>query len=127
MQYCVFLSGAAMTPEDLLNTLDDLGNEDFTRFKWFLQQPECLEGLPVIRKGRLQAANREDTVDLLVQTYTLPGALGVTREVLEKIHRNDLLHNLQRGAWQERQRRDVQLRPSERSGVSGCCLCQDVS
>ncbi|XP_007544626.1 NACHT, LRR and PYD domains-containing protein 3-like [Poecilia formosa] len=83
-----------MTPEDLLNTLDDLGNEDFTRFKWFLQQPECLEGLPVIRKGRLQAANREDTVDLLVQTYTLPGALGVIREVLEKIHRNDLLHSL---------------------------------
>ncbi|KAM4595710.1 NACHT, LRR and PYD domains-containing protein 6-like [Fundulus diaphanus] len=90
----MFVSGAAMTPEDLLNTLDNLGNEEFIRFKWFLQQIDCLHGVPAIKKSALQTAEREDAVDLMVQTYTLPGALSVTRKVLEKINRYDLLQSL---------------------------------
>ncbi|XP_047221058.1 NACHT, LRR and PYD domains-containing protein 12-like [Girardinichthys multiradiatus] len=83
-----------MTPEDLLNTLDNLGNEEFIRFKWFLQNIDCLQDLPTIKKGQLQMANREDTVDLMLQTYRLPGALKVTGKILEKINRNDLLQSL---------------------------------
>ncbi|MEQ2313079.1 hypothetical protein AMECASPLE_037919 [Ameca splendens] len=83
-----------MTPEDLLNTLDNLGNEEFIRFKWFLQNIDCLQDFPTIKKGQLQMANREDTVDLMVQTYRLPGALKVTGKILEKINRNDLLQSL---------------------------------
>uniref|UniRef100_A0A3Q2DI35 NACHT domain-containing protein n=1 Tax=Cyprinodon variegatus TaxID=28743 RepID=A0A3Q2DI35_CYPVA len=83
-----------MTPEDLLNILDDLANEEFIRFKWFLQKSDCLEDLPTIKKAQLQMANREDTVDLMVQTYRVPGAVKVTKKVLEKINRNDLLKRL---------------------------------
>ncbi|XP_038144092.1 NACHT, LRR and PYD domains-containing protein 12-like [Cyprinodon tularosa] len=83
-----------MTPEDLLNILDDLANEEFIRFKWFLQKSDCLEDLPTIKKAQLQMANREDTVDLMVQTYRIPGAVKVTKKVLEKINRNDLLKRL---------------------------------
>ncbi|XP_019216076.1 NACHT, LRR and PYD domains-containing protein 12 isoform X1 [Oreochromis niloticus] len=83
-----------MTSEDLLNTLEDLGDEEFNKFKWFLQQEEILQDLPTIKKSRLQATRRWDTVDLMVQTYRLPGAVEVTGKVLERIHRNDLLESL---------------------------------
>ncbi|XP_041838842.1 NACHT, LRR and PYD domains-containing protein 12-like [Melanotaenia boesemani] len=83
-----------MTPEDLLNTLDDLGEDDFIKFKWFLQQADSLHGRPTIKKSQLEMANRWDTVDLMVQTYRLPGAVEVTRKVLERINRNDLLQSL---------------------------------
>uniref|UniRef100_A0A3B4ET47 Pyrin domain-containing protein n=1 Tax=Pundamilia nyererei TaxID=303518 RepID=A0A3B4ET47_9CICH len=82
-----------MTSEDLLNTLEDLGDEEFNKFKWFLQQEEILEEFPTIKKSRLQATSTWDTVDLMVQTYRLPGAVEVTRKVLERIHRNDLLES----------------------------------
>ncbi|KAM4583612.1 NLR family CARD domain-containing protein 3-like isoform 3-T5 [Odontesthes bonariensis] len=83
-----------MTPEDILNTLEDLGDEEFCKFKWFLQQADSLGGLPAVKKSRLETANRSDTVDLMVQTYRLPGAVEVTRKVLERINRNDLLQSL---------------------------------
>ncbi|XP_040891318.1 NLR family CARD domain-containing protein 3-like [Toxotes jaculatrix] len=83
-----------MTPEDLLNTLEDLGDDEFNKFRWFLQQPECLQGLPPMKKGRMQTTSAWDTVDLMVQMYTLPGAVEVTRKVLEKINRNDLVQSL---------------------------------
>jgi len=83
-----------MTPEDLLNTLEDLGDEEFNKFKWFLQQADSLPGFPVIKKIRLQTANLWETVDKMVQVYTLPGAVEVTRKVLKKINRNDLVQCL---------------------------------
>ncbi|KAM6940261.1 NACHT, LRR and PYD domains-containing protein 3-like [Xenentodon cancila] len=83
-----------MTPADLLNILEDLGDEEFHKFKWFLQQVDSLQGLPAIKKIHLQTANRMETVDLVVQTYRLHGAVGVTRKLLEKIMRNDLLQSL---------------------------------
>lgn len=83
-----------MTSEDLLNTLEDLGEEEFNKFKWFLQQPDSLRDFPAVKKGRLQTANLWDTVDAMVQTYRLPGAVEVTKKVLEKINRNDLVQSL---------------------------------
>uniref|UniRef100_A0A3Q2VGT7 Pyrin domain-containing protein n=1 Tax=Haplochromis burtoni TaxID=8153 RepID=A0A3Q2VGT7_HAPBU len=90
-----------MTSEDLLNTLEDLGDEEFNKFKWFLQQEEILEDFPTIKKSRLQATSTWDTVDLMVQTYRLPGAVEVTRKVLERIHRNDLDHSEHSSIYQE--------------------------
>ncbi|XP_071323407.1 protein NLRC3-like [Trachinotus anak] len=79
--------------EVLLKTLEDLGEEDYKRFKWYLQQKGVLEGLPAIPKSRLEKADREDTVDLMVQTYCI-NTIEVTRVVLEKINQNDLVENL---------------------------------
>ncbi|KAG8000411.1 NLR family CARD domain-containing protein 3, partial [Nibea albiflora] len=83
-----------MTPEDLLNTLDDLKEGDFMDFKWYLKQPNILEGYTPIRTARLERAERRDIVDLMVNTYNLHGALKVTKKVLEKINRNDLAQSL---------------------------------
>ncbi|XP_071400977.1 NLR family CARD domain-containing protein 3-like [Centroberyx affinis] len=75
--------------ELLLKTLEDLGDEDFKSFKWFLQQADILEGSPAIPKSRLEKADRQDTVDQMVQTYS-ENFLEVTKKVLMKINRNDL-------------------------------------
>uniref|UniRef100_UPI003AAE4AC8 protein NLRC3-like n=1 Tax=Centroberyx gerrardi TaxID=166262 RepID=UPI003AAE4AC8 len=79
--------------EKLLKTLEHLGEERFNRFKWFLQQDDILEGFPAIPKSRLENANRQDTVDEMVQTYN-QHSLEVTKKVLMKINRNDLEQGL---------------------------------
>ncbi|GLD56896.1 uncharacterized protein AKAME5_000918500, partial [Lates japonicus] len=78
--------------EVLLRTLEDLGAEDLKKFKWHLWQKGVLEGFPGIRKSRLENADREDTVDLMVQTYCI-NTIKVTKMVLVKINQNDLLDN----------------------------------
>ncbi|XP_067441995.1 NLR family CARD domain-containing protein 3-like [Thunnus thynnus] len=82
-----------MTKLDLLNTLEDLIEKEFEDFKWFLKD-ESLEGHQAIKASRLEKAERRDTVDLMVQTYQLPGAVEVTKNLLKKINRNDLLLSL---------------------------------
>ncbi|XP_026025236.1 NACHT, LRR and PYD domains-containing protein 3-like isoform X2 [Astatotilapia calliptera] len=83
-----------MTSVDLLDILEELTGKEFDDFKWFLQQDSCLEGLPSIKACQLEKAERRDTVTLMVQIYRLPGAVEVTRKVLERISRNDLLQSL---------------------------------
>ncbi|XP_035811449.2 NACHT, LRR and PYD domains-containing protein 12-like [Amphiprion ocellaris] len=80
-----------MTSEVLLNILDDLDDEELSTFQWFLQKPNNVQDLPAIKKSRLQTPNRCKTVDVMVETYGLQRAVQMTRVVLEKISRNDLL------------------------------------
>ncbi|XP_045915869.1 NACHT, LRR and PYD domains-containing protein 3-like [Micropterus dolomieu] len=77
----------------LLGTLEDLGTEEFKKFKWYLQQSEVLEAFPAIPKSRLENAERVDTVDEMVQTYHI-NAIKVTKMVLGKMNKNDLVENL---------------------------------
>ncbi|KAG7999653.1 NLR family CARD domain-containing protein 3, partial [Nibea albiflora] len=58
-------------------------------FKWYLKQPNILEGYTPIRTARLERAERRDIVDLMVNTYNLHGALKCLRraEMLENLHR----------------------------------------
>uniref|UniRef100_A0A8C9XS58 Pyrin domain-containing protein n=1 Tax=Sander lucioperca TaxID=283035 RepID=A0A8C9XS58_SANLU len=77
---------------DLFNTLEDLREEEFKKFKWHLQQ-DILEGYQSIKVSKLENAERQDTVDEMVKTYQLQGALKVTKKVLEKINRNDLVQS----------------------------------
>ncbi|XP_071324043.1 NACHT, LRR and PYD domains-containing protein 3-like isoform X2 [Trachinotus anak] len=82
------------TPKEvLLGTLEDLGAEDFKKFKWYLQQQEVLEGFPAIRKSQLENADRLDTVDQMLKTYCI-NTIRVLRMVLGKINKNDLVENL---------------------------------
>ncbi|XP_036964167.1 NLR family CARD domain-containing protein 3-like [Acanthopagrus latus] len=83
-----------MTPEDIFNTLEDLKVDEFKDFKWYLKLPDILEGYQPIKQSRLETAERRDTVDLMVNTFTLDGALMVTKKILEKIKRNDLVQSL---------------------------------
>eukprot|EP00064_Thunnus_orientalis_P010854 superscaffoldBa00001511_g10883 len=79
--------------ELLLGVLQDLGNEELKHFQWLLKQTGIVEGFPGIPKSWLEEADRQDTVDQMVQTYSLPGALRITVEVLKKIGRNDLVEH----------------------------------
>ncbi|XP_070705095.1 NLR family CARD domain-containing protein 3-like [Pempheris klunzingeri] len=82
------------TPQQvLLGTLEDLGAEDFKKFKWYLQQKGVLEGFSPIPKSRLEDADRMDTVDQMVKTYCI-NTIKVTRMVLILMNQNDLLKNL---------------------------------
>ncbi|XP_045904685.1 stonustoxin subunit beta-like [Micropterus dolomieu] len=83
-----------MTPVDLLKTLEDLKEEEFTKFKWYLKQPDILEPYQTIKVYKLEKAERQDTVDLMVNAYKPHGALKVTKKVLEELPRNDLVQSL---------------------------------
>ncbi|XP_067428797.1 NLR family CARD domain-containing protein 3-like isoform X1 [Thunnus thynnus] len=72
--------------EDLLKTLESFGEDDFKKFKWYLEQPMVLEGLPAIPYYKLEKADRLDTVNLMVQTYS-ENILQVTRKVLSKMNK----------------------------------------
>ncbi|XP_070705101.1 NLR family CARD domain-containing protein 3-like [Pempheris klunzingeri] len=81
------------TPQQvLLGTLEDLGAEDFKKFKWYLQQKGVLEGFTAIPKSRLENADRMDTVDQMVKTYCI-NTIKVTKMVLVLINQNDLVKN----------------------------------
>ncbi|KAL7405072.1 hypothetical protein ABVT39_023386 [Epinephelus coioides] len=83
-----------MTAEDLLNALEDLKDDHFEIFKWYLQQPDILGGYQAIKVFKLEKAERWDTVNVMVNTYKPDGALKVTKKVLEKINKNDLVQSL---------------------------------
>ncbi|XP_065821272.1 NACHT, LRR and PYD domains-containing protein 3 [Labrus bergylta] len=84
--------------ELLFGVLQDLGNDELKQLQWFLRQPGIVDGFPAIPKSELQEADRQDTVDLMMQTYGLPAALHITAEVLKKISRNDLVEHLSKSA-----------------------------
>ncbi|XP_075996296.1 LOW QUALITY PROTEIN: NACHT, LRR and PYD domains-containing protein 3-like [Genypterus blacodes] len=91
----------ATLTEELWIILEDLKEEEFKHIKWFLQQTDImctimpsLHVSPAIPVARLQRADRQDTVLQMVQTYGPPGALEVTRQLLMKITRNDLVQRL---------------------------------
>ncbi|XP_050927569.1 NACHT, LRR and PYD domains-containing protein 12-like isoform X2 [Lates calcarifer] len=85
---------SATTREELLlRALKDLGDNELKEFKWYLQKSEVLERFPVIPKSRLDKADRTDTVDQMLQTYC-ENTLEVTKKVLRKLDRNDLVRIL---------------------------------
>nr|XP_046233256.1 NACHT, LRR and PYD domains-containing protein 12-like [Scatophagus argus] len=83
-----------MTPEGLANTLEDLTAEEFKKFRWYLNQEDVLEGHQPIKWSKLERADVFQTVTLMVHAYKMDGALTVTKTVLEKIPRNDLVQRL---------------------------------
>ncbi|XP_071340349.1 ribonuclease inhibitor-like isoform X2 [Trachinotus anak] len=84
---------ARMTETDLIGFLDDLRDDEFKRFKWFLEK-EKVDDIPPIKTNQLSKAEREETVDLMVQKYGFPRAVGVMETVFKKIDRNDLVKKL---------------------------------
>ncbi|XP_022621457.1 uncharacterized protein LOC111236860 [Seriola dumerili] len=82
-----------MTDTDLINILDELRDDEFKRFKWFLKR-ETVDSLPPISESRLSKAEREETVDLMEQKYGSAGAVETMERVLKKICRNDLVKKL---------------------------------
>uniref|UniRef100_A0A3P8Q7Q1 NACHT domain-containing protein n=1 Tax=Astatotilapia calliptera TaxID=8154 RepID=A0A3P8Q7Q1_ASTCA len=81
------------TPKEiLLGTLEDLEREDFEKFKWHLKNKGSVKGLPAIPGSKLENAERTKVVDLMFETYS--NTFEVTKKLLGKINKNDLLENL---------------------------------
>ncbi|XP_069375686.1 protein NLRC3-like isoform X2 [Paralichthys olivaceus] len=55
--------------ELLLETLEQLGHDDFKTFKWYLQLPEIYSSFAPIPKYKLETADRLETVTVMVQKY----------------------------------------------------------
>ncbi|XP_047216760.1 uncharacterized protein LOC124865591 isoform X2 [Girardinichthys multiradiatus] len=84
--------------ETLLEVIRDLKKEELKSFKWFLKNtrfvgPQTDEDLLRITARHLENADAFDLVDLMLQTYSKQ-TVEVTKEVLRKINRNDLLEVL---------------------------------
>uniref|UniRef100_A0A667WJY4 Pyrin domain-containing protein n=1 Tax=Myripristis murdjan TaxID=586833 RepID=A0A667WJY4_9TELE len=101
------------TPKELLlRVLEDLGNEELKEFQWFLQQSDILKDFRAIPKSRLEKADRQDTLDVMVQTYE-NDAVKVTQMVLSKMNRNDLSLQKQQN-WRSEFRIFVKVNPITR-------------
>ena len=75
--------------EVLRNTLDNLTKKDFKRFKHLLRD----QGQ--IAWGKLEKADTDDTVDLMVQVYST-GAGDVMLTILKKMNHNQLAMDLEK-------------------------------
>ncbi|XP_014904794.1 uncharacterized protein LOC106957819 isoform X2 [Poecilia latipinna] len=72
----------------LLDILEELDDREMKYFHWFLQTADkSKDGFKLIKKSRLEGADRLDTVDLMVQTYATK-TREVTKKILEKIEKN---------------------------------------
>ncbi|KAG7486954.1 hypothetical protein JOB18_042957 [Solea senegalensis] len=88
-------------PQLLLKTLEDLDNEDFEKFKWYLSM-EVLDGCKPIPKSRLAKASRIETVTRLRESYGDESAVRVTALVLKQMDFNNNaqeLKNMYPGAF----------------------------
>ncbi|KAG6925032.1 PYD and CARD domain containing, partial [Chelydra serpentina] len=74
----------------LLETLDELGEDDFKRFKHKLKRIPLEEGYQVIPWGRLEKGDRVDVTDLLTSHYGERYGVEVTVQVLRDISHRDL-------------------------------------
>nr|XP_046272305.1 NACHT, LRR and PYD domains-containing protein 12-like isoform X2 [Scatophagus argus] len=110
--------------ELLFGVLQDLGNEELKHFHWFLRHTGVVEAFPAIPKSLLEGANRQDTVDQMVQAYGLPGALRITVEVLKKISRNDLVEHFSQSCSEVNNDAADDGETSENTG--GSCIQQAV-
>ncbi|KAL7404893.1 hypothetical protein ABVT39_020627 [Epinephelus coioides] len=80
-------------PQLLLETLEDLDDDDFEKFKWYLSM-DILEGCKPIPKSRLGKAPRTDTVSRMTESYTKESAVKVTVEILRKMGNNNAAEKL---------------------------------
>ncbi|XP_064828056.1 caspase b-like [Oncorhynchus masou masou] len=69
----------------LLETLKKLGKSDLKTFQWHLIKGDVLDGFGSIPKAELEFADREDTVDKMVETYTAKDAVKITLAILKEI------------------------------------------
>ncbi|XP_049900337.1 uncharacterized protein LOC126390196 isoform X3 [Epinephelus moara] len=73
-----------LVPQLLLETLEELRDDDFETLKWYLSM-DILEGCKPIPKSRLGKAPRTDTVSRMIESYGEESAVKVTVEILRKM------------------------------------------
>ncbi|XP_078022246.1 caspase b-like isoform X2 [Epinephelus lanceolatus] len=82
-----------LVPQLLLETLEELQDDDFETLKWYLSM-NILEGCKPIPKSRLGKAPRTNTVSRMIESYGEESAVKVTVEILRKMGNNNAAEKL---------------------------------
>uniref|UniRef100_A0A8C9UU69 Pyrin domain-containing protein n=1 Tax=Spermophilus dauricus TaxID=99837 RepID=A0A8C9UU69_SPEDA len=82
----------------LLTILEDLIEEELSKFKFRLTSIPLAAGYDHIRRGTLQQANALTLADLLIQYYGEEYSKTVTHEVLKAINQRSLAEKIM---WQK--------------------------
>nr|XP_055062447.1 NACHT, LRR and PYD domains-containing protein 12 [Misgurnus anguillicaudatus] len=94
--------------EQLVETLDELDEGKLKRFKWYLKQNKAISAY------ELENADVTDTVDKMVESFGLEGAVKITQDILKKMKHLQLAEQLERN---EAHNAEVQVRSSSQTGV----------
>uniref|UniRef100_A0A8C2YZK0 Pyrin domain-containing protein n=1 Tax=Cyclopterus lumpus TaxID=8103 RepID=A0A8C2YZK0_CYCLU len=84
-----------LVPQLLLETLEDLGDADFTKFKFYLGVKIFADRVP-IAKSRLESAHRHDAVSEMMAVHGADGAVAVTVAVLKMMKINSVAEELEK-------------------------------
>ncbi|XP_044200627.1 caspase b-like [Thunnus albacares] len=88
-------------PQLLLEILEDLRDDDFKKFKFYLTT-HVLDSCRPIPKSRLEKASWTDTVTEMIQTYSDESSVNITVEILKKIYNNNAAEKLKETYAEER-------------------------
>ncbi|XP_031734214.1 NACHT, LRR and PYD domains-containing protein 3-like isoform X1 [Anarrhichthys ocellatus] len=102
-------------PRLILDSLDQLGADDFKRFWWNLTQP-VLDGCRPIPKSCLENKDRPDTVSRMIDSYGEESAVNVTVEILKRMNLNNEAEKLQNARPEDADVGET----SENRGTSSC-------
>ncbi|KAG7236907.1 hypothetical protein INR49_000119 [Caranx melampygus] len=72
--------------EQLLGTLKGLGEDELDLFKWYLQDPQLLDGFPAIEKCYLEDKRRHEITSLMYNKYT-ENSMKVATLILNKMQK----------------------------------------
>ncbi|KAF7644989.1 hypothetical protein LDENG_00212360 [Lucifuga dentata] len=82
-------------PQLLLETLENLDNDEFNTFKWYLSYA-VLESCRPIARCHLESPARHDAVTKMIDSYGEKSAVEVTAEILKKINNNNAAQMLKK-------------------------------
>lgn len=80
----------------LIKALDNLTEQNFTRFRNKLSDWEIKKGFNIIPKAKLEKADREDVVDLILRYYKDSYGPELTVDVLESINESQVALELKK-------------------------------
>uniref|UniRef100_A0A8C7K1F2 Uncharacterized protein n=1 Tax=Oncorhynchus kisutch TaxID=8019 RepID=A0A8C7K1F2_ONCKI len=79
----------------LLTSLQELTEDQLKKFQSYLTSGRIF-GFPLIPERQLENTDRQDTVDQMVESYGLEGAVRNTGRILREMDRDDLAEKLER-------------------------------
>ncbi|XP_044043709.1 pyrin-like [Siniperca chuatsi] len=83
-----------LVPQLLLETLEELLEDDFKQLKWYLSMT-VVDSCRPIPKSHLEMASRRDTVSKMVESYGEESAVNITVEILKRMNANNAAVMLQ--------------------------------
>ncbi|XP_078027625.1 uncharacterized protein LOC117265280 [Epinephelus lanceolatus] len=90
----------------LLETLNDLSDEELKKFKWSLEWIVSQKNLPDFSPELSYTTNREEIVDEMLRTYSQQ-SVQLTREVVKKMNRTDLMQRLSKPSSELKEKHSV--------------------